>query len=429
MAVLVSDQAGAASVVVNPGRGVRLSGIEGLRAIACLLVLVTHVWQFGPAAPRLGGLRRWLLPNTSSGLTLFFVLSGFLLYRPFAAAIVGGDELPSIRVYLRNRALRIVPAYVAILLLVALVLDVAVLTPRFYTHVDFHEVGALHDPRLLVQNVLLLQGFTPGGVLTGIGPAWSLEVELIFYLLLPVLACGAAARARALPPRRRCAAALAPAGLLLMLGLSSTLVGASTGHVLSDQWGRSWHAVFERSFLPSADLFSFGMAAAVIMLAADDGRLPRLKRSHVGGCALITGLLFVSLHSQSILGDRAFPTAMALTFGLLVLYVVLPRDAAKPGFTRVLETRVMVYLGVISYSVYLWHQPLLFFLRKHGLLASGSLSAISNVAVVLAVTVVASAITYRLVEAPVIRRKTKISAPRHGQALSALQTDTMEAAP
>jgi len=414
---------------VKPSWGARLTGIEGLRAIACLLVLVGHVWQFGPSQPNLGRLGLWLLPSAASGLTLFFVLSGFLPYRPFAAAIMRGFEIPSIRAYLRNRALRIVPVYVVILLIVALVLHAAVQTPRFYTQIDFREVGALHGPGLLLQNVALLQGFTPGGVLTGIGPAWSLEVELVFYLLLPVLASRAAARARRLPPRRRITAALAPAGLLLVLGVSCKLIGAATAHVLSDQWGRSWHAVFERSFLPSADVFSFGMAAAVIMLAADEGRLRRVKRSYLGVGALSSGLLFVSLHAQGRLGDRAFTTAMGLTFGLLLLYVVLTSDRAKPAMTRVLETRVMVYLGMISYSVYLWHQPLVFFLRKHGLLASGNLSAISNVILVLAVTVIASTITYRLVEAPAMRRKAQISSPRHDRALNAPQPETTEAAP
>jgi peptidoglycan/LPS O-acetylase OafA/YrhL len=394
-----------------------LGGIEGLRAIACLLVLVTHVWEFNPTYPDLSSAGPWLMPNTGSGLTLFFVLSGFLLYRPFATAVMRGTESPSTGAYLRNRALRIIPAYVVIFVIVALVLGAAVTSPAFFTQIDFRLIGAMHSPALLLQNLLLVQGFTPNAVLTGIGTAWTLGVEVVFYLALPLLAFAAMRLARGRTNRGRTFAALAPAAFLLALGIASKVVAAQTAHGAASQWGPTWHAVFERSFPVSADLFAFGMAAAAIVIAADMRTL-RIRPSYAGFGALVTAIAFVTLHSKAHLDDGAFTTAMALCFGLLVLYVTLPRDPARPGLTRPLETRVMVYVGVISYSVYLWHEPLVFFLRKHGLLATGKLSAVSNVALVLAVTVVASSLTYRFIEAPALRRKARMTrqpAPRRAQ--------------
>ena len=76
----------------------------------------------------LGRLNHWVLPYLPSGLTLFFALSGFLLYRPFAAAIVRAERPPYVRAYLTNRALRILPAYIAILILVGLIFGAANLT-------------------------------------------------------------------------------------------------------------------------------------------------------------------------------------------------------------------------------------------------------------------------------------------------------------
>lgn len=382
-----------------------------------------------PVPPRLGLLGRWLVPNMASGLTLFFVLSGFLLYRPFAAAILSGSELPLGRAYLRNRALRIMPAYVVILLIVALVLGAAVQTSTFYTQLDFRAVGPLHAPGLLLQNLALVQGFTPTSLLTGIGPAWSLGVELVFYLLLPVLASAAARRADRLGSDQRLAAALAPAGLLLVVGVVSKALAAATSHSLADQWGATWHAVFERSFLPSADLFSFGMAAAVIVLATDQGRLRRINASFVGIATLLTGLVFVGLHSEDVMGSRAFTTAMGLTFGLLVLHVTLPASATPRRLASLLETRGMVSVGIISYSVYLWHQPLIFYLRQHGMLASNSLSSASNVVLVLAVSLAAAAITYRFVEAPAMRHKRAITRRPQTAAYEMLGPETAEAAP
>src|ERR671914_1995010 len=85
----------------------RLAGIEGVRGLAALSVVIYHVWRFTqdgvPFSPLLQYF--WL------GVTAFFVLSGFLLYRPFAAATLAARPRPSLVRYARSRFLRIVPAY------------------------------------------------------------------------------------------------------------------------------------------------------------------------------------------------------------------------------------------------------------------------------------------------------------------------------
>ena len=95
----------------------RLAGIEGIRAIAATSVLVYHVYLNGApdARPVDLGVATKPVENLRAGVTLFFVLSGFLLYRVFVAAALRGLPMPSVREYLRNRALRILPAYLVIL--------------------------------------------------------------------------------------------------------------------------------------------------------------------------------------------------------------------------------------------------------------------------------------------------------------------------
>src|SRR5882762_1926129 len=90
---------------VRPSWGSRLIGIEGLRALAATSVLDHHTVTHAPFKAELGAIGQWAVPNLASGLTLFFALSGFLLYRPFASAVIRGEALPSTRAYLRNRAL------------------------------------------------------------------------------------------------------------------------------------------------------------------------------------------------------------------------------------------------------------------------------------------------------------------------------------
>ncbi len=159
-------------------RGARLVGIEGLRAIAATSILVYHVYVYGaPDGQRvdMGPLGK-VFDNLRAGVTLFFVLSGFLLYRVFVSAALRDRPMPSVRNYFRNRALRIVPAYVAVLLAVALVFE--------------HEL--LTRPLQLGANLLFLQNYIPAYIGTspdaaGIAPAWSIVIEVSFYLVLPVL--------------------------------------------------------------------------------------------------------------------------------------------------------------------------------------------------------------------------------------------------
>ena len=104
-----------------------MTGIEGLRAVAAGSIVIYHVWLYSsPSGPvDAGYLSRFALPHLSVGVTLFFALSGYLLYRPIAASLLETGQVPDVRNYLRNRALRILPAYWVILAVVAVVLPAA----------------------------------------------------------------------------------------------------------------------------------------------------------------------------------------------------------------------------------------------------------------------------------------------------------------
>ena len=87
----------------------RLPALDALRAVGAAAVIGTHVGFSTGAISRFewGG----LLARLDVGVAIFFVLSGFLLFRPFAAAVATGADRPSVRRYLWRRALRILPAY------------------------------------------------------------------------------------------------------------------------------------------------------------------------------------------------------------------------------------------------------------------------------------------------------------------------------
>jgi peptidoglycan/LPS O-acetylase OafA/YrhL len=354
-----------------------------------------------------------VLPDLSFGVILFFALSGFLLYRPYVASLLRGSPPPSVASYLRNRALRILPAYWTILLLVAFVFQSFLVRDQ----VGLHNGSSL-DAGLLLRSALFAQGYSPSSVVTGIGPAWSLAVEVVFYLVLPLLALSAfrLARGRSSRSARRLAA-LAPAAALLLFGLSGKAVAAwivPPVHAYAG-WNADWHSVIERSFWCHADLFSFGMALAIIRIDWEDRlvRLPRGWRKLAFGLAL-AGYLVTA--RQTGLAEQMsyspYNTLMAMTCALLLALVVLPpRDAARlPLAVRVLETRIMVAAGLISYSLFLWHEPLTRFLQEHGMTFGGPAGFFANVAVVAALAGLLSCLTYRFIEAPALRLKSRTRA-------------------
>jgi peptidoglycan/LPS O-acetylase OafA/YrhL len=399
---------------IAPSWGSRLVGVEGLRALAATSVLVHHTITHAPVQSGLGAVGNWIVPNLASGLTLFFTLSGFLLYRPFAAAVMRNEARPSARAYLRNRALRIVPAYWVILLAVVLVKPITNL-------------------RTVVENLLLVQNYDPHGVTTGIAPAWTLCVEVVFYLSLPLLAISALRLARGRTWHGRMRAALMPAGVLLALGVMGKLVASQTlsSSSQAELIGNTWHAVLERSFLAQADLFAFGMAAAVIVLAADDAKLrnPERLRSLAGAAALVLAAAAGVAYAEFGLDQRPYNTIMAGACGLLILWLVLPGPERRSRALAVLHSRLAVRLGVISYSIYLWHDPVIHWLGDHGHLAGGASGVVVNVVIVLAISFTLSTITYMLIEAPAMRHKVRMVPQRIAGVLQAPEPASMEAAP
>src|SRR3972149_11763489 len=182
-----------------------------MRALASYSIVVYHVWLYGApdgGSVDLGPLTKGF-DTLRAGVTLFFVLSGFLLFRPYVSSALRGRPAPSLGNYLRNRALRIIPAYWVILLLVAVL---------------FHR-SLFEAPKQLLANMLFLQDYVTaymphlnGGV--GIVPAWSLAIEVVFYVTVPLLGgLGITLAARAaLPPT---AAVVAPIVVMVAGGIGA----------------------------------------------------------------------------------------------------------------------------------------------------------------------------------------------------------------
>ena len=381
---------------VGRASGGRLAGIEGVRALAATSVLVFHVWLYGYLGPTVApglnvGFATKFFQSLSAGVTLFFVLSGFLLYRPFANAVLNNNDWPSVGRYFRNRALRILPAYWFILAAVTV----------------FFQRDFLSSPLRITATALFARewipayatpngpvGLTDGRGEYGIGPAWSLAIEVCFYIALPVLSLGALWLGRR--RNRRVLGVLAPVLLMVVTGVIGQ-VAARAEPVLGNVWAHS--------FPPFAGYFGAGMALAVAYVAWDSGKLmlPGFTRHALLVTGIAIGAIGLKLWYSGPLNYIESQGVIAVGLALMLGFVILSPQESRS--LRLLQWRPVVATGLASYSVFLWHDPILRELRDAGLTAPGKGGFVVNLVLVGACTAVAAAFTYRFVEKPALAWK------------------------
>ncbi len=403
----ISAEAPGTAPAGKPAR-TRIVGLDGPRGLACAAVLVLHVnAHYSPKV-----MDSFKLQLLGQALVFFFALSGFLLYLPFVRAILadpGTVRPPDTRVFAVHRVLRVFPAYLTIFLISSLVFgavyleNVAIQPPGTDAG-----TGRMTAPGAIVANLTLLQSYLPQYFQTGLNPSWSLSLELVFYLSLPIFG------ALALALRRR--TGLAPIGIALLAPLTLVVIGA-VGKALAPavqrevgvfdpnlaEWGPNWLAVYNRSFVSLADNFAFGMVAAVLFAAIASGLLTgHVVRRLRWYCAPLLAVSAAASLALIAVHSHVSSTAVALLSGLVILFIVAPLARGEQSrFAGGLDWAPVRYVGEISLSVYLWHFPVLLVLGRWGLMAGDTPAGmLRNVALVLTVSLALAALTHRFVEKP-----------------------------
>ena len=373
--------------VQNP----RFPLFDSLRAIAALTIFLFHI-SF--VLHLLGGrtLSPWLA-QLNVGVPIFFLISGFLLYRPFAQGRFSDEPSPAVVPYAIRRIFRIVPAYWVALTIVALWLGLHdVFTAKgIGTYYGFFQV------------------YGHSTVTGGIGPAWTIDTEIAFYALLPVWAL----LLRQIPFRGTSGFAWTEGALLGVMfagGLVAKLVAIhdTPFHALS------LPAVLYT--LPAfLDYFAIGMGLAVASVALADREpgfvrvIDRAPWLPVAGAALAFYLLGTHVGP---LGDgwgtqfmwRHYLKA-AVGIGLL-----LPAIFGEPSrglVRRVLGNRALLWLGMVSYAFYLWHLAILTKLDNAGL--PGSIGGIGFAIVGFVCTTAVAGASWYLVERHALRLGRRLS--------------------
>jgi peptidoglycan/LPS O-acetylase OafA/YrhL len=395
--------------ITPPPGNPRFALFDSLRGIAVLCIIAYHVTSITGLfnRPVIGDLFAVL---GNQALIFFFVISAFLLYRPYVSAHRAGRPRPSTRRYLRRRALRIVPAYWTALTVLAIYPGiVGVFTGDWWRYYGF------------------LQAYSNRTLDGGIPPAWSLTVEVSFYVMLPVWALLV----------RRLAAVMAP-GSWLRAELGALTVPVALG--LAIQIAASRQAIsslLATTLLGECLWLALGMSLAVASVRGDERPRPGPIRRFViaapglcwlgavgclaGATAVLHpgGLLniLLSLHEVQPLGRTL--GGILLTAGLATFFVlpaVFGEDAGGLP-RRVLAWRPLKLLGLISYGVYLYHLTVAQWLGERsdpGHFTSSGLNLDAHVhhattavlfVATLAGSIVLATLSYRLVELPLLRRK------------------------
>src|SRR4051794_24149333 len=189
-------------------RADRFPLMDSLRAIAVVAVLVTHASYFVAQS----GTDLLVHFRFDMGVTIFFVISGFLIYRPWVHARLRGEPSPLVRVYAWRRFLRIVPGYWVALTVIALVVG---LTGLF----SWHGVAIYYG---------FLQIYSAYDVGGGLVQAWSLCLEMAFYVFVPIYAL-VVARLRTADPARRLRQELIGAAALFAFSAVFKVVAVLSG--------------------------------------------------------------------------------------------------------------------------------------------------------------------------------------------------------
>lgn len=396
-----------------PGTG-RLVGMNGLRGVAALSILTTHVWDYGTPNPPHNangggpidvGILHPVFAVFGLAVALFFTLSGFLLYRRFSGAIIRGTKRPSVREYARARFFRIVPGYWVILGIVGFVFA-ATLVPSDGGRV----LGNLAShPRTAVADYLFAQNYAPATNTTGIGSTWTLLNEAVFYIVLPLLSLPLFwLAARAGSQRIRTALAFGAPFTLLVIGLACKRYGqVHFGLVPDGGWDPDWKSVFQRSFFYQADLFAAGMSAAAISVLLEQGLWHISKRLRALGLIVAAAIFLVIpvLGRHDIYPGVLVSTTVTISFGLLLVALVTTTKGSR--LARFFQWRPLASVGLVSYSLFLWHEPVVRWLNAHGLTHSGRAGLALNILLVASIALSLSAVSYLFVERPFMALRKK----------------------
>jgi peptidoglycan/LPS O-acetylase OafA/YrhL/SAM-dependent methyltransferase len=384
--------AGPATAPGAPERA-RVRNLDVLRAVAALGVLAIHAYAMGGRVVpvKATDAADVALSVLATGVWLFFAVSGYVITRPFAAALAQGHPLPDLGRYARRRALRIFPLYwLALTAMIAIGGAAGTRAWQFPVH------------------YLLLNNLVPGRQEALFPAAWTLTLEVLFYAVVPLLARGLRAWRPAISAQSLARLLAASWALSIMFTVGADLLG--DGRI----------GLWLRGSLPAMwQMFCPGILLAIVPYLPDSAWRRRLRRLSVrpGRCATV---------ALAVLAPAAILAADApLRFGVPAYQILV--DLSRPlfavGYGLIVAAAItgprwrgrrLIALGTASYGIYLLHPVISALLDRLGAVpftGTGPGAFAGNLAVLAALTIPLSLASWRWLERPALAWS---SSPRSG---------------
>jgi peptidoglycan/LPS O-acetylase OafA/YrhL len=365
--------------------------LTGIRGIAALWVLLYHAWVY--AKPRLiqfelAGFNVDITPLFSTGFVgvdLFFVLSAYLLGARYFRWIEGRASRPDLGQYLFRRVKRIYPAYLVQLLLLLIIAA----TTALYTMPGFNA---------LLAHLVFYFGLPPLWITQLNGVWWTLPTEFYFYLLLPLL-------------------------VLLLRGPVSRwfIVAVIAAAIAYRYWiwvhfydlGVDWMAVLMGNTLGYLDGFSLGLLASWLSVRLEHRVFsPRLMDGLfvLGSAGILLSIWTIAwVYPQYWDGHPVLFLRNLMIAGSSCLVVMATRHGS-PLARLLLANRWIFFCGVVSYSLYLWHLPVIRALSKTAYFMNYTGYALAMYLIIATpLALLLAWLSYRYVELPFLRKPPPIS--------------------
>ena len=379
----------------------RIPGADGLRAIACLLVVWHHTAQkLNPEgqSPLVGALH-FLGMRGEVGVSLFFVLSGCLLSVPFWSSFMESKPFPSIKRYSLNRAARITPAF-WLNLIICNILAVMLFNLEFNWQ---KFVSAF-----LFINSYHFSTFFPTEIN---GPLWSIGLEVSCYLLLPIVLY--------LIFKTATSTAWACVGLIMAIVTLQAINPLIIKVFMTDNNQKGWQFGIDggaKQWIPYWNISTFftqfliGSLAALVIVHL---------RSKQTKSTRLFDLIFVTAAAAAIVlvASRLTPGSpdsftqqpYVAPFLALFMAVLLVSGSHSIYVSRLLDNRLFSWLAKLSFGIYLWHVVVIEVISRKfiedyvyfGLTDLWQWVLIS--AIVLGISIAIAAASWRLLESPILR--------------------------
>jgi peptidoglycan/LPS O-acetylase OafA/YrhL len=356
-----------------------IPALDGLRALAIIAVMLFHLKT------------KAIFPGGGIGVDVFFVLSGFLITTLLLQEWVMVGTI-SLRAFYERRVLRLLPA------VIVFVVSYIAINLAF----DSHEFTGRQSNDLLVRNVFLIAAYgfnwliALGGIPgSGLSHLWSLSVEEQFYLAWPAVLL-LTLRARV------------PAVLIMMGSALVVVVSAALPLILDGDWARFYYGTdFRLQGLMLGSLLAQLYVAGVVNVNVTGSLLFRV--------ALVQAVLFLTLvillgRNEAAVLFYGGHTLVAICSAILITGALF---VEKNVLATTLSNSVLVYIGKRSYALYLWHAAINVWLQ--------SIDAVPHFLLTVALSFLAAELSFRLVESPALRLKSRLRArpPRASEGESA----------